>query len=483
MPEGETTIEPSGSSEAPPRAPVFSNTKVLIEKTITHLHNNKMSFPSAARLFLCRLRNSSLARNSALVAKGIFGGQIITLAFTPMLTRLYEPEAFGVFAAFIALLNLITPLSSLGYANAIVMARTQDAALAVARLSLLCGILVAFLTTTFVFMFNSQLLSWIGIGTAPGLLYLAPASLLVMALISIANQLAIREGLYKDRAAANIGSTMLMNIGKLSGGFLAPSGLMLIIVSLLGSSLYCLMLFKRLARQDALKAKRWWETSDIRAVAREYRQFAFYRMPLGVIVAASVGLPIILLTKLFGSESAGQYSIIAVVLSGPALLIGQSVSEAFLPEITRMLHKDRARAAGMVWRATMAMCAIAAPLFGIIVLGGSAVFPFVMGPEWGKAGEFSSWVAIDLAGALISRPAIASIPALNKQGHWLIIQIVITALLVSAFYLGAELGDDVMAIKIFSIFNFIGYLALTVWVLMSLSYRPRENKIGGLEGK
>jgi len=40
--------------------------------------------------------NSALVRNVALVGSGTAGAQAITMAFSPVITRIYGPEAFGL---------------------------------------------------------------------------------------------------------------------------------------------------------------------------------------------------------------------------------------------------------------------------------------------------------------------------------------------------------------------------------------------------
>src|SRR5690606_35760077 len=104
-----------------------------------------------------RLTSSRFVRNVAAVATGIAAAQAISLAFMPFLTRLYGPEAFGALAAFTAVVNIITPLATLGYANAIVMPDTEEGASAVARLSLLFAAIGAPVVLVFVFLFQLRL--------------------------------------------------------------------------------------------------------------------------------------------------------------------------------------------------------------------------------------------------------------------------------------------------------------------------------------
>lgn len=417
---------------------------------------------------------SRFVRNVAAVATGIAAAQAISLAFMPLLTRLYGPEAFGALAAFTAVVNIITPLATLGYANAIVMPETEEGATAVARLSLVCAAFVAPLALVFVFLFQSHLARWTGLEATPGFLYLIPVSLLLGALLSVANQTAIREGLFKAKAGSHVASTLLMNIGKLVGGLLKPSGLLLIVFSLLGKALNYFMLLALVPRKGAFQIRRWFGTKGIREAATEHRDFSLYRMPQSVINAASFGLPVILLTAYFGAASAGQYSITTLVLGAPIMLIGQSVMEVFFPKITVSIREDPAAADSLLRRASLVMALLAIVPFGIIALLGGHIFPFVFGGEWERAGQFSQWVAIWMASVLVTRPAVAAMPALRLQRALLVYEVLITGARVVAIAFGAKLGSDLAAVAAFSLVNVVGYLLLLILVLSRAAALRRE---------
>ncbi|EWH02438.1 hypothetical protein Q427_08815 [Halomonas sp. BC04] len=409
---------------------------------------------------------SRFARNVATVATGIAAAQAISLAFMPFLTRLYGPEAFGELAAFTAVVNIITPLATLGYANAIVMPEAEEGAAAVARLSLVCASVVAPVVLIFVYLFQARLATWTGLKTAPDLLYLIPVSLLVMALLSVANQTAIREGLFKAKAGSHVASTLVMNLGKLAGGLLAPTGLQLIVLSVVGNALNFLLLLAHVPRKGVFEVRRWFGTAGIRSAALLQRDFALYRMPQSIINAMSLGLPVIVLTALFGATTAGQYSITMLVLSAPVMLLGKSVGEVFYPKITRAIHDKPENAADLIRKSIVVLALVSVVPFGAIALFGTLIFPFIFGAEWGRAGEFSQWIALWLTLKLMSRPALAAMPALLMQRHLLIYEVLVTIARIGSLYIGAAyIEDDVVSIAMFSCVNAAGYalLMLIVW--------------------
>lgn len=273
---------------------------------------------------------SKFVRNVLAVATGVAAAQAISLAFMPFLTRLYGPEAFGALAAFTAIINIITPLATLGYANAIVMPKTEEEANAVARLSLVSAAIVSPIVLISVYVFQLQLAKLTGLENQPNLLYLIPISLLLVALLSVANQVAIREGLFKAKSSSYVASTLIMNLGKLGAGYISATGITLIIFLIVSKLINYIILMARVPKVGAFNFRYWFGLNGIQKAALDNKDFAIYRMPQSVIRAASMGLPVIMLTTLFGVSSAGQYSILLVILAAPVVLLGDSVGEVFL---------------------------------------------------------------------------------------------------------------------------------------------------------
>jgi len=61
--------------------------------------------------FIARTWKSKFLRSVAVVAFGTAGAQAITMAFSPVITRLYGPEAFGLLGVFMAMPQVSVPFS------------------------------------------------------------------------------------------------------------------------------------------------------------------------------------------------------------------------------------------------------------------------------------------------------------------------------------------------------------------------------------
>ncbi|WP_312817388.1 hypothetical protein [Pseudomonas sp.] len=79
--------------------------------------------------------NTGFVRAVVLVAGGAFVSQGLIVAVTPLLTRLFSPESFGVLAAFTSALTILISLASLKFELAIPQVKVERQAFEVAVLS------------------------------------------------------------------------------------------------------------------------------------------------------------------------------------------------------------------------------------------------------------------------------------------------------------------------------------------------------------
>ena len=409
---------------------------------------------------ISRLKTSHFVRDVAMVGGGIAAGQAIAMVFMPFLTRLYSPEDFGIAAAFAAVISIITPIATMGYANAIVMPDSDEDAAAIIRLSVLLSLFIAAIAFIAVYFGNVYLARWTGMESAPYMLYLIPLTLLAGAFLSVADQSAIRVGLFKAKARAYVESKFVTDISKLVGGMWAPSSMLLILLTIAGQLTNFMMQMLRVPRIGVLNVRDWFGTVGIRNAAISQRDFAIYRMPQSMLNAASVGLPTILLASLFSASAAGQYSLAVLVLGAPAMLLGQAVGEVFYPKITRAITSKSPEAYQFLLKVTVILLVVGIVPFGTVFVFGDYLFSLVFGTEWALAGSYSQWLSIWLLTSLVSGASTAALPALRLQRFLLIREIFAVIFRAAALYVGFYVFEsDMVAIALFS---FVG-------VLLSLS--------------
>jgi len=366
---------------------------------------------------LRQLTQSRFIRSVLIVATGTAGAQAITMAFAPVITRLYGPEAFGLLGTFMAILTVLTPMAALTYPIAIVLPKQDEDARGLAKLSILLAAATSSLALILLLTWGDWLAEQLGAGAISQYLWLIPFAMLFSALHQVMEQWLIRHRQFRITARVAVIQSVLLNSAKVGAGFFLPLASVLIILQTLTSGLHALLLWlgiRGTRTQDATSAK----TSCIKQLAIKHKDFPRYRAPEVTINAASQGLPILMLAAFFGPASAGFYTLAQTVMGIPAGLIGKSVGDVFYPRISEAAN-NREALYPLVRKATLLLAAVGFVPFATVIACGPWLFSFVFGSEWETAGEYARWLAVWLFFLFINGPSVKSIPIIKAQAFQL----------------------------------------------------------------
>ena len=139
------------------------------------------------------LSKSSFVRNVTIVASGTAAAQAVTIAFSPLITRIYGAEAFGLLGVFNALVAIVAPIAALTYPIAIVLPKEDSEAKGLVKLSFLIAIAVFSFVTIAFLIGGESLLALLDSEIITPYVMLIPLSMLFSALVQIAQQWLIRK--------------------------------------------------------------------------------------------------------------------------------------------------------------------------------------------------------------------------------------------------------------------------------------------------
>ena len=116
----------------------------------------------------------------SVILVGSSSGQAITLLFYPVLTRLYEPSDFAVYAVFMAFLNSLSPGISGRYEIAVAVAPGLKESKSLVSFAFLVTAVLSCLIFLFILFFESQTSSILNIETIGNFVYLVPVALFLI---------------------------------------------------------------------------------------------------------------------------------------------------------------------------------------------------------------------------------------------------------------------------------------------------------------
>lgn len=414
--------------------------------------------------------NNRLLRNILTVASGTAGAQALTMAFMPLITRLYGPEAYGVLGMFMGLVMMLVPVAALTYPTAIVLPKRDADARGLVRLSLAVAVLIALLGAALLAGFGTPLVERMGIEEIAPYLMLLPLVMLAGAALEITQQWLIRTQRFSLTARVAVLHSLLHNGLRTLGGLVHAVPTMLVLTSALGPALHALLLLIGIRRAPAPDPERRMAagpaTASGLALARRHQDFPLFRAPQMLINTISQNLPTLVLAAFFGAAAAGFFTLCKQALSMPTHLIGKSVADVYYPRLAQAIQR-REPVTAMLAKAIAGLALVGLLPFALVCAAGPWLFALVFGPAWATAGEFARWLALAEYSIFISRPCTVAVPALALQRLSLVFELFSTGLRIGALLLGALLLEEALLTVIaFSLASILIYLSLIVIVLI-----------------
>jgi len=416
-----------------------------------------------------RISQSRVVKNITVLASGHAIAQAIALAASPILTRLYDPAAFGTLGLVVSVASAIITVSALRYEMAIVTAR--DDTTASNLLALCCAIvLLSFgISAGIVASFGDWIAAQFqdqGTDLAAHLWWI-PVLILVAGMALGFSHWFVRKALYKRLATIRASQQIAVVLSQIAAGLLGlgASGLLggRVAGSVIATTILAVFSWRRIPAvpKSEIKLDRIWR------VAKENSQFPKYNAPQNLISSISrVALPFTL-GLFFGVETVGLYWLADRVLRAPASLVERSVRTVFYQRSSELFNKGKTFYPLLLWASSGLMVIGLVPLT-ILLLFGPEIFSIVFGAEWRKAGIMTQWLSAWWLVSFVSGPAVESLTVLRLQKYSFFFQIVLSSARIIAVVLGAMMGDDITAIAAASVVGVVFNFALLVAVIVTV---------------
>jgi O-antigen/teichoic acid export membrane protein len=407
------------------------------------------------------LIRSEFFKNVFTLISGTTLAQIISLAIYPILSRLYTPDDFGVFALYMSILTITNIMATAKYELAILMPKEDRDGMNLVGLSGIITVFVSLVLLVPVVLLNKRLSNALGNESIAFWLYLIPLSTFLNGLYQSLNYWSIRNKRYKNITAAYLSQSLSNSTIKLGAGALVQGPVGLITGAVTGQLAGLLAFFLSFIRKDRSKLD-WVSKSRMKSLAGEYYRFPKYNMLHGINNSFSGNLPIFVLTAWFSTAIAGLYSFGFTMIFRPMNLITTALSQVFSQRVISKAN-DGLPILDDVRRLFIKMVQFSILPFGIVAVFAPAIFRVVFGPEWETAGEYTRILIPWLFMVFLSAP-FAFLPDLfKKQGTALLIDIIKLILRAGALFVGVYNDNIFVTLILLSGVSFAVLVYQIIW--------------------
>lgn len=366
-------------------------------------------------------------RSVAHMMSGAALAQLVSLLITPIITRLYDPSAYGAMALFMSIVFVLLPVVNGRFDLAVLLPSECEKGEREANALVDVAILLAAVCCT-VLLGLIALSLWLGwspwqMELGPWLL-LIPATTFVSSLSMTLRSFAIRQRRYGRVAHIPVLQRLGTGAIQLAAGALqwGKSGLILgaAVGPLIG--LPSLFRIRRSAQPEQAITPAWGERrATMRALATEYRDFPKLNMPFSVLNALSLNLQNLLLSLFLPFAAVGQYAMAVTLLGLPSSLVAAQVGQVYAREAAAQIANP-VQARRLAARALRGLTTIGVPSFAVAAIVAPTVFPILLGKDWSTVGFLVQALSPLFLARFVTATAAASLEVYQCSGRLLVWQ-------------------------------------------------------------
>lgn len=418
------------------------------------------------------LLKKTFTKNVAMIAGGTAFAQVIGVLLSPILTRVYLPDEFGVLTVFISILGTIGLLGSLSYESAIPIADDDNKAINVFSLSFIILFLISILLSIIIFFGGEYFLQVLNATELINYKYFLIIGFVMTGAYTILDSWSLRTKNYKVIAKTKYSQSIIGNGAKIILGMLriGPSGL--IFGQILGQSAGIVSMIKPILKNQ----KKLLESINISSIcwsAKRYIRFPKYSAPTIFLISLSSQIPVYFLSAFYNSHTVGLYGLALTITFLPMSLIGKSVQSVFFGEAASLGKSNPEEIKELSKKLLRKLLIIGTVPMIILSILGPMLFSCIFGDSWEDAGIIARILTIYAYAHFVFHPITTIFSIFEEQHLELYLNLIKIVLVILVFYIAKILGFNAY----YAIFLFSVVMGITELIKYSVAHIVIKRKI------
>lgn len=410
------------------------------------------------------IKDPSFSRDVFKLVSGTAVAQAIGILASPIITRMYDPDAFGTAALFLSIVGIIAVVACLRYEMAIMIPKKEEDAANILGLSISISFAMGILTALFFWVGKGQLLLLLNAPQLEPYIWLMPPAVFLSGAFISLNYWNSRTKHFGRLSLARINATFSTTGTQVGAGLAgyATEG-SLIVGGIFGSLLSTLVLGVQIWRDNHRFFLENITPIGMRNGLLRYKRFLIFDTWSALLNSLSSQLPILILSGFFTSSIIGYYALAYRVLALPMSLIGSSVGEVFFQRAAKAKHEGNLGA--LVEKVTGVLILVGIfPLF-LLFLFGEEIFSVIFGSNWGEAGLYAGILAPWILIVFTTSPISTLFSILEQQSNSLLANIILIVFRAGSLLLGGILGNVLVGLALFSLFGCCANIIVLFWLM------------------
>ena len=409
------------------------------------------------RIANARLEKSKFLRNFLSVASANVFSQAMLLAATPLLTRLYLPEHFGVAALFLSAVQIVGSFCTWRFDRTVPNARSEIEAQVLCAFGMLACMSISCIIFFMISYNPADVIGLVGLDVLGSAIYLLPCALLATGIVELCGAWYARDTHLKPVSrGVVVYSVVYLSCGLLLGVLgIGVYGLVGSAVVALGCQVATLLYFGGFSLQSIKKI-----SIDLRQIFLRHVNVASTAALVTLVNTISFALPVLLFSHIFLLSEVGLYVLMTRLVATPLGVITKSLSISFWSRSAELARENRF---DIVWslylRVTLSLSILAVGIACFCLLVNRYI-AFFLGDNWSDAGPVLVASIPYLVGLAIASPT-NHLFVLKKQIYQLYADGLRIFLIIVILYISAKYSFQfTTTVLLVSTASLIGHAAL-----------------------
>lgn len=415
--------------------------------------------------------DSEVAKNFAILLSGTLLAQVIPVMFSPILSRVYSPEDFGLFAIISAFVGILSVIACGRYELAIMLPKREPQADSLVFLGQVFSIFFSLLLGVVFFFFHLEIADKLNISQNHFYLFIVPPVILLIGIYQPFLYLLTRKKEFKKNSINKIVQTSAITIlSFIFGVFCIKGGL--VFGYFFGWLVLVIFSFYQVSKFNFSYYK--FNISDFFETAKKYKEFPLYNSIPALLNSLSSTAPVFIISIFFNSSITGYFNLTRQIIAVPLSLITVTISQIYLERIASK-KRDNLPIKAELKNLVKLLVTIAVSMIILVYFFGPFLFSFIFGKKWISSGYYAQILIFSYAIQFVVGPLGNVLTALNKIKIASLFPLIYFILVAILYFMKIQDIDNFL--KFLTLLEIIAYCFLGILIYWAVNqYELEQNK-------
>lgn len=415
----------------------------------------------------------SFTQNLAITFSGNVMAQVIGFGFTPFIARIYGPEAYGIFALFIAMVNNLSPLSTLQFPSGYVAAKDDGEFYRIVKITL--GVLI-FGTTVhglIVFLFQHEISSVFNISELEPYFFWMPIYFFLMGLDQILLGWNIRLKEFRRGATAKVFSTTVSKGTTVLMGLVSnPTASGIIVGNLLTYPFESIIKLGPAVRKSVSHVFTVYSWRSLRETFLNFKSYALLVTPGLFVSNLSSQLPVYYFSLTFNNATVGLFAMANSFVNMPLALVINSSTTVFLQKAAETMQRSKEELKELVETLYKKLFFVSFLPLALLAFISEWVFSLLFGSQWEQSGLFAAFLCVSAVMNIANTPLTVLYRLMHHEKINFLINVIFTGIKFFGLWVGVYYNNILVSVIGYSIASLLASVSslFIIFRLVKLSY-------------